>query len=154
MNYMFSNCSRLTLLDVSKFNTTNVTEMVNMFANCSGVSSLNVSGFNTANVIRMDLMFYNCNGLSVLDLSSFNTGRVTNIGYMFYGCSHLQTIYISDMFVTNQIQRYEDIQDETFSGCTLLVGGAGTEYDSNHTDISYARIDGGVDNPGYFTRKS
>ena len=38
-------------------------------------------------------------------------------------------------------------------GCTRLVGGKGTAYDSNHTDAEYARIDGGLDNPGYFTAK-
>lgn len=41
-----------------------------------------------------------------------------------------------------------------FSGCTNLIGGEGTVYDSKHTDYTYARIDGGKDAPGYFTRKS
>jgi hypothetical protein len=30
----------------------------------------------------------------------------------------------------------------------------GTPYDANHTDKTYARIDGGPDAPGYFTAKS
>ena len=30
----------------------------------------------------------------------------------------------------------------------------GTTYDANHTDKTYARIDGGVSNPGYFTAKA
>ena len=38
-----------------------------------------------------------------------------------------------------------------FEGCTSLVGGQGTTYDSSHTDASYARIDGGSSNPGYLT---
>jgi hypothetical protein len=41
-----------------------------------------------------------------------------------------------------------------FTNCTSLVGGMGTAYDKNHTDKSYARIDGGQDRPGYFTAKS
>ena len=41
-----------------------------------------------------------------------------------------------------------------FDGCTNLVGGAGTVYDANHTDHTYAHIDGGVSNPGYFTDKN
>ncbi len=30
----------------------------------------------------------------------------------------------------------------------------GTAYDEKHTDKTYARIDGGPDNPGYFTAKN
>ena len=41
-----------------------------------------------------------------------------------------------------------------FWGCLSLVGGAGTTYDENHTDVEYARIDKGSDNPGYLTYKN
>ena len=41
-----------------------------------------------------------------------------------------------------------------FSGCTNLIGGEGTVYDSKHTDYTYARIDGGTEAPGYFTYKA
>ncbi|MCI7559653.1 MAG: hypothetical protein MSS76_06005 [Clostridium sp.] len=34
---------------------------------------------------------------------------------------------------------------------TLLVGGLGTTYNSSYVDKTYARIDGGTSNPGYFT---
>ena len=40
-----------------------------------------------------------------------------------------------------------------FYNSTNLVGGAGTRYDANHVDKTYARIDGGTSNPGYFTSK-
>ena len=38
-----------------------------------------------------------------------------------------------------------------FQSCNKLVGGCGTTYDSNYTDKTYARIDHGTDQPGYFT---
>ena len=41
-----------------------------------------------------------------------------------------------------------------FTNCTKLVGGQGTTYNANHVDKSYARIDGGPSNPGYFTEKN
>ena len=31
------------------------------------------------------------------------------------------------------------------------MGGQGTKYDLNHTNAEYARIDGGLSAPGYFT---
>lgn len=36
---------------------------------------------------------------------------------------------------------------------TGLVGGAGTTYDSQKLDKTYARIDDGTEAPGYFTVK-
>lgn len=41
-----------------------------------------------------------------------------------------------------------------FVCCYNLVGGAGTKYSIDHTRLDYARIDGGPDNPGYFTYKA
>jgi hypothetical protein len=38
-----------------------------------------------------------------------------------------------------------------FSGCTSLVGGAGTSFNSSAVNHYYAHVDGGADNPGYFT---
>ena len=40
-----------------------------------------------------------------------------------------------------------------FLSSTNLVGGSGTKYNSSHIDKTYARIDGGTSNPGYFTEK-
>jgi hypothetical protein len=40
-----------------------------------------------------------------------------------------------------------------FYRCNSLVGGQGTTYDAAHVDADYAHIDGGPDNPGYFTKK-
>ncbi len=42
-----------------------------------------------------------------------------------------------------------------FDGCTSLVGGQGTTWSSsNPKDKTYAHIDGGTSNPGYFTDKN
>lgn len=38
-----------------------------------------------------------------------------------------------------------------FINCTSLVGGAGTKYDPTFIDSTAARIDGGINSPGYFT---
>ena len=38
-----------------------------------------------------------------------------------------------------------------FLDCISIVGGQGTTYDENHVDAARAHIDGGPDNPGYFT---
>ena len=69
---------------------------------------------------------------------------------MFYGSTNLKTIYGSSKFVTTAVTSSTSM----FGGCTKLIGGAGTKYDSTKTDKTYARIDGGTSNPGYFTAKN
>ena len=144
----FGGCSSLTSLDLSNFDTSNVTNMYGMFHDCSNLMVLDLSSFNTSNVTNMYGMFHDCSNLMVLDLSNFNTAKVTNMKWMFFGCSGLITIYVSDGWNTELVAG----GDAMFSGCIYLIGGSGTHYDKNHMDYTYAHIDGGTANPGYFTR--
>ena len=57
---MFYYCSSLTSLNLSNFNTNNVTNMSRMFSSCSKLTSLNLSIFNTKNVKDMNCMFSGC----------------------------------------------------------------------------------------------
>ena len=131
-------------------NTSEVTNMVFMFDACIKLSSLDLSHFNTSKVTNMASMFNFCTGLTSLDLSGFNTSKVTNMEYMFYGCRNLTTIYAGSGWSTNAVTSSTDM----FKNCTNLVGGKGTTYDANHVDKTYAHIDGGPSNPGYFTAKN
>ena len=150
MSGMFSSCSSLKSLDLSGFNTANVTGMNTMFYACSALESLDVSGFRTDKVTGMEEMFRKCSSLTTLDVSSFKTDNVTKMNYMFLDCSNLTTIYASSEWRTEEAT--ETSGAYMFNGCTKLVGGNGTTYDANHTDYTYAHIDGGPSNPGYFTR--
>ena len=95
----------------------------------------------------MGYMFYSCASLTSLDLSGWNTASVTNMSHMFYSCGGLVTIYAGNGWNTDKVTE----SAEMFKLCTKLRGGAGTSYDEAHTDKTYARIDGGAANPGYFT---
>ena len=150
MMLLFSNCKKLTSIDVSGFNTSRVTNMAAMFNGCSDLTSLDLSSFNTTKVTYMSSMFYGCSGLMSLDLSNFNTAKVTNMGNMFDGCSGLTTIYVDDGWSTAAVTSSTNM----FRNCSNLVGGQGTTYDANHTGVEYAHIDGGTSNPGYFSTKS
>ena len=152
MVLLFAGCSALTSLDLSGLNTTNVTEMNWMFDGCSSLTSLDVSGFNTANVTNMSGMFHECSSLTSLDLSGFNTANVTNMSWMFERCSALTNIYVSSTWTTSQVTANNG--SNMFNECVNLVGGAGTTFSADHTDYTYAHIDGGSSNPGYFTEKN
>ena len=124
--------------------------MIGMFAGCSSLTSLDVSAFNTENLTNMYEMFRGCSNMSSLDLSGFKTDKVTHMTNMFDGCSNLKTIYAGSGWSTVNVSYGTNV----FRDCTSLVGGAGTTYDVSHTDYTYAHIDGGTANPGYFTDKN
>ena len=98
MSQMFCNCTKLTSIDLSHLNTSNVTNMNSMFGNklmrvsCESLTSLDLSHFDTSNVTNMYCMFWNCNSLTSLDLSGWNTSKVTNMTGMFYSCNNLKSI--------------------------------------------------------------
>ena len=58
-----------------------------MFYGCASLTNINLSNFNTQNVTNMDNMFSGCNSLKSLDLSNFNTQNVTNMSDMFSYCN-------------------------------------------------------------------
>ncbi len=151
MSGMFQACSSLTNLDLSGFKTDYVLNMEYMFSGCSNLTSLDVSGFETGNVWKMKYMFSGCSNLTSLDLSSFTTYSVTDMECMFSDCSNLTTIYASEHWDMSNVYNANNM----FSGCNSLIGGAGTTYDNSSTtsDADYAHLDGGPENPGYFTYK-
>ena len=100
---MFFKCSGLTSLNLSHFNTGNVTDMSRMFYGCESLSSLDLSNFNTEKVTDMNSMFsmYDIrpsdpkSSLTSINLISFNTANVTDMNRMFNGCSGLTSLDVS-----------------------------------------------------------
>ena len=154
MRGMFKGCSSLTTLDFSnpsssindRFVTSGVTDMSSMFEGCSGLAGLNVTAFDTSGVTNMNRMFYGCSSLTSLELRSFDTAMVTDMSYMLAGCNNLEMITGSSAFSTESVANDENM----FTGSTNIVGGKGTEYNADHIDSRYARIDKGNEEPGYF----
>ena len=151
MKDMFSGCSSLTALNLSGFKTSNVWSMVDMFYGCSHLTSLDITSFDTTNVTDLSSMFNGCSSLSILDISSFNTVNTINMSRLFRDCSSLSTIYVGTGWDTSSVKADFNGREYLFENCTSLVGGSGTLYDSDHTDYTYAHIDGGSSDPGYFT---
>ena len=153
ISQMFCKCSGLTSLDLSNFNTEKVTKMSAMFSECSALTSINLSSFNTSNIADiygLFNMFYGCSSLTTLDLSSFNTSTVDNMTQMFFNCGNLETIYVGDKWTTANVTSSDDMFTYSYN----LKGGAGTTYDADHIDHTYAHIDEGATNPGYLTYKA
>ena len=63
MREMFSHSLNLTYLDLSSFETKNVTDMNGMFRSCGNLKNIDLSSFNTQKVINYYFIFENCNKL-------------------------------------------------------------------------------------------
>ena len=64
--------------------------MTSMFSSCSLLRSLNLSKFDTSNVRNMGFMFYGCSHLSSLDLSNFVIRNDFSFDKILDGCSELK----------------------------------------------------------------
>ena len=144
MSYMFAGTT-FTSLDVTHLDTSKVTTMAGMFYG-TDIQSLDLSHFDTSNVTSMNRMFCSARGLTELDLSALNTKKVTDIGFWVYEAKNLEKIYVGGNTILTQANGYAPFFD------TKLVGGAGTRYAYERIDAQYARIDDPANGTvGYFT---
>ena len=126
MRYMFSNCSSLTQLDASNWDTSQVTDMYHVFYGCSSLTQLDVSNWDTSQVKDMDYMFYECSSLTQLDVSNWVTSNVTNMYSMFNNCSSLTQLDLSNWDTSQVVYMYN-----MFYNCSSL-----TQLDVSNWDTS------------------
>ena len=147
----FGGCNKLnSVVGIENINTSEVLTTVGMFAGCTALKTLDLSNFNTSRVTNMADMFYGCNSLTTLDISGFKTSNVQYMWAMFEDCQNLQTIYVSEKW---SIDNVEDEGANMFFNCYMLTGENGTHFYPSNTGVEFAHIDGGPENPGYFTYK-
>lgn len=106
MESMFYGCNSLTSIKgLENFDTSQVTNMSQMFYDCAKIRTLNVSNFDTSNVANMSDMFSMCDLLSdIKGLENFNTSQVTTMESMFYGCDSLTSLNLSNWNTSNVIR--------------------------------------------------
>ena len=91
MSFMFFGCKALTSLDLSNFNTENVTNMSSMFKGCEALTSLDLSNFNTPNVTDMSRLFSDCTSLTTIFCNNnWEGGQNVNDDSMFENCTKLK----------------------------------------------------------------
>mgnify|MGYP002853318661 CR=1 FL=1 len=118
MGYMFSSCINTTqIIGIENFDTGNVTNMGGLFYGCNSLESLDVSRWNTAHSVRMIEMFAGCHKIPSLDLRGWDTSNVTTTGAMFSSCIALDEILgIEDLdLASNTYFSY------MFAGCESLT---------------------------------
>ena len=142
--YIYGNdgYNSINYLDVSNWDTSNVTNMSYMFSGCTYLTSIDVSKWNTSNVTDMTYMFgsilsdyggpNNYLVFNNINLNNINTSNVTNMSYMFCGCNKLTDIDVSG-FDTSKVAYMGGIFNVCSSLTTLDVSNWDT---SNVTDMT------------------
>jgi len=87
-----------------------------MFSGCSSLTSLNLSNFNTNNVTNMSYMFFNCSSLTSLDLSNFNTNNATIMSDMFCHIPKKCNIINNDSLIKENLKNNKISSD----GCNIF----------------------------------
>lgn len=157
---LFNNCSNLIKIDLSKLDTSNVTNMSQMFYRCFKMTSLDISNFNTTNVTDMSCMFYVCDKIEEIDLSSFDFPKITNMEKMFFtdsnGTTYLHRIYAKS---GTDLSSNDNLSNQNiFDGYRGLYGKNGDHYTywvsagDNRQYKDFARVDS-TSSPGYFSVK-
>ena len=132
MEAMFSRMSNLTTLNLSNFDTSKVTSMIGMFFDTHELTSLNVSNFDTSNVTDMSRMFGALSSLTSLNVSNFDTSQVTNMSYMFDNVSNLLTLNVSN-FDTSKVTNMSNMFSRMSNLTTLNLSNFDT---SQVTDMN------------------
>lgn len=90
--------------------------MQSMFAGCTNLESIDLSSFDTENMTDMVAMFASCTKLETLDLSSFATPKLISMVSAFEKCANLKRIYVTSAFTTDKV----NLGSSVFDGCVNL----------------------------------
>ena len=130
---MFIECDSITEINLSNFDSSQITDMESMFEGCLSLISLNLDNFNTSQVVNMKSMFAGCWSLISLNLDNFNTSQVVNMGYMFSLCYELSSLNLSNFDTSKVID-----MNNMFSQCVQLISLNLSNFDTSKvTDISH-----------------
>ena len=123
-------------LDVSGFDTGNVTDMSGMFQYCWELQEIDVSGFDTENVTDMSRMFDQCPALKRVNAAGLGAGKVRDMSKMFRGCRELAELDLSSMR-TDSLEKWSQMFDECGRLARLDISGFDTRRCKVESVIEY-----------------
>ncbi|MCR4907488.1 MAG: Ig-like domain-containing protein [Lachnospiraceae bacterium] len=127
------------------------TDLSAMFKGCENLTDL--TGFNVYPIdpAKTDSMFQGCKAVTILDLRTINFHNTSfaSASCMFKGCTKLKRIIVAEGADNGT---GIGSAEEMFASCSSLVGRYGTSFDVEQIDNNtYAKIDDGSGNKGYFS---
>lgn len=114
---IFNDCEKLSNINVSNWNVSNVTSTEKAFANNFLLKSLDLSNWDMSNCENSQMMFYSDTALtSIGNTSNWNVSKITTTHSMFEGCSKLQSLNTSKWVFSNLTNA-----DSMFSNCQVIT---------------------------------
>ena len=116
-SYLFRNCTNVTRIDLSCFDSSKVNNMYYMFNRCCNLEEIDFNNFNTDKVTNMSHCFNKCKCLKkIIFPSSFNTKNVQYMQDMFHSCEMLEELVFSNNFVVDNVIEMKGM----FANCKCL----------------------------------
>ena len=100
-NTMFFNLKNIIKVDLSKFDSSQVTDIGCMFEQCNSLEYIDFTNFKTSTVTYMGWMFNYCISLKSINLNNFDTSKVTDMHNMFSNCHSLISLNINNFNLDN-----------------------------------------------------
>ena len=136
-SYLFYNFQNVESINFNNnFDTSNAINMRGMFGFCLNIETLDLSSFDTRNVTKMNDMFlmFHLDGYvlenklsNIIFGENWTTENVTNMGQMFTGCNKLTSLDVSDWNTSNVIY-----MASTFALCDNLKELNLSNWDTSH----------------------
>ncbi len=106
----------MTTLDVSGWDTADVTSLANTFQNCSSLTKLPVSNWDISSVTSLAYTFSGCSKVTSISADSWDTSKVASLDHTFFRCTALTTAPVAD-WQTSQVT----VLDDLFANDTALT---------------------------------
>ena len=113
---IFRGLTNILEADLSKFDSSELTDMMRIFYDCSNLQKINFGNIDTSNVVYMRSLFKGCSSLTSLDLSKFDTSKIDSFYQMFCDCSNLKYLDLSN-FDTSKVETIYKM----FENCKSLI---------------------------------
>lgn len=139
---MFNGCSVLESVDVSNWNTGNITLMHTMFQKCFALVGINTKKWDTGNVTSMLATFNQCMALKVLDVSSWDVSKVTTMQNLFASCRSLESLDLSNWDVGNVANMASMFKMIESDNCQLVTIGNVSDWNTSKVSNMSAMFQG------------
>ena len=152
---MFTSCVNLLAIDgLNDLDVSKVTNFGAMFRRCSKLTNIDVSKWDTSSGIIMSGIFTDCSNLIEINIANWDMSHANSVSQMFYGCSALMklkmTVNLNQEAVTtywfNKCNSLIDVQIFNFDTYTInkVIDELPTRSVNNQGSLIIPKIDNSI----------
>ena len=129
----FKDCVLLENLDLSGWNTSNLTSLEGTFSGCTSLSGIVLTGWDLSKITSLNGTFKGLTNLETVEIGTWNLAACTDLSETFAGCTSLTSFDTSKISTSSKLR----LMKGTFSGCENLTAIDVSNFNtSSVTDMS------------------